>query len=389
MLSPADIQAQALRQYPSVLRAIVMGQSAFPKEIRFGRPNPTAEWATLQEEITALAQAKLGYEIEWEEINTRRWGRQRLPVRVWFQHEGDFLRMIGKSDEVSRFRGNLELTRKQCPELEGWLASHVLRVVEYERVWPEVLKVCRYFVDHPRPGRYLRELPIAVGTKFIEERRSIFRSLFDFLLPTETIVSDSDHFETRYGLRYDESLIRLRVLDRALQYNLGLLVTDVSIPLSQFQALPWRDVVVVVAENKMNFLTLPECVAVGIWGGGDAAALLATVPWLKRCDIVYWGDIDVHGFEILSHLRRTFPRVESVMMDHATLAQFTEFVVKAKPSATDRATGLTADELALRAHVQSRELLLEQEKIPAAYSSPRILASVTAARMLSQRSSSS
>lgn len=389
MLSPADIQAQALRQYAAVLRAIVVGDAVFPKEIRFGRPNPAAEWTTLQAEITALAQAKLGYEIEWEEINTRRWGRQRLPVRVWFQHEGDFLRMIGKSDEVSRFRSNLDLTRQQCPELEGWLASHVLRIVEHERVWPEVLQVSRYFVDHPRPGLYLRELPIAVGTKFIEDRRSLFRSLFDFLLPTETITLNSDHFETRYGLRYDEPLIRLRVLDRALQYSLGLPVTDVAIPLSQFQGLPWRDLVVVVAENKMNFLTLPECDAVGVWGGGDAAALLATAPWLKTCNILYWGDTDAHGFEILAHLRRTFPRVVSIMMDRTTLAEFTDFIVKARPSATDQTMGLTADELALHAHVRLRNLLLEQEKIPAAYSSPRILASVAAARMLSQRSSCS
>lgn len=77
------------------------------------------------------------------------------------------------------------------------------------------------------------------------------------------------------------------------------------------------------------------------------------------------------------------------MMDRATLAEFLNFAVKAKPSVTEGTAGLTSDELALHAHVRSRGLLLEQEKIPAAYASPRILASVASAGKLLQRSSDS
>ncbi len=217
----------------------------------------------------------------------------------------------------------------------------------------------------------------------------MFRSLFDFLLPAEVIIAEAEHFETRYGLRYDEPLIRLRVLDRALQSELGVPVSDVSIPLSQVKMLPWCDVVVIIAENKMNFLTLPECRAVGIWGAGNAAAVLRTIPWLKTCRILYWGDIDVHGFHILSALRRAFPHVESVMMDRSTLAEFTDFAVAAKPALTEETAGLVGDELALCAHVRSRGFLLEQEKIPAAYASSRILALVAGSSMLRQRSSCS
>lgn len=365
MLSPADIHAQALRQYPAVLRAIALGESTFPKDIRFGRPNPAADWSVLQTETTALAQAKLGYEIDWEEINTRRWGRQRLPVRVWFQHEADYLRMIGKTSEVQRLRENLSITRDRCPELTGWLASHVMRVVEYAPDWPDVLQVCRYFIDHPRPLRFARELPIHVGTKFVDERRPLFRSLFDFLLPAETIDTASEHFETRYGLLFDEPLIRLRILCPRFSSKFQPSIDDLSIPLSQCRALPWQGHTVLIVENKMTFLTLPPLTdTIAIFGGGNAAALLNALPWLSQSRLFYWGDLDVHGFHILARLRTAFPQVQSVLMDDRPLELFTNHRINAKPSAYQNTDRLTPSEAAVYELLQRGEILLEQEKIP-------------------------
>lgn len=368
MLSPADIEAQAFRQYPAILRAIATGEAAFPRDVRFGRPNPTSEWATLQTEISALAQANLGYEIEWEEINTHRWGRQRLPVRVRFRTESDYLQMIGKTAEVGRLRNNLTITRQQCPELENWIGPHIMRLVEHEQAWPDVLQVCRHFIDHPRPGRYARELPIPVGTKFIEERRPLFRSLFDFLLPAETITSESEHFETRYGLRFDEPLIRLRVLDPNLAGTLPLPVNDLSVPVSQCRVLPWAGHTVLIVENKMTFLTLPALSdTLVIYGGGNAAALLTALPWLAQSRLFYWGDLDVHGFHILARFRQAFPQTQSVLMDATLLDLFAIYRVSASATTYENTTGLTSEEQAAYALLKQQRTLLEQEKIPHAY----------------------
>lgn len=368
MLSPADIHALALRQYPAVLRAIALGESAFPKDIRFGRPKPAADWSILQAEITALAQAKLGYEIEWEETNTRRWGRQRLPVRVWFQNEADYLRMIGKTREVEVLRENLSITRSRCPELEGWLASHVMRLIEHARIWPEVLHVCRYFIDHPCPLRYARELPIPVGTKFIDERRPLFRSLFDFLLPPGTIDTASEHFETRYGLLFDEPLIRLKVLCPKFAATLQPAVSDLSIPLSQSRTLPWHGHTVLIVENKMTFLTLPPLTdTIAIFGGGNAAALLETLSWLSQSRLFYWGDLDIHGFHILARLRTAFPEVQSVLMDSRPLELFQGHCIPAKSSSYQNVEGLRPSEAAVYELLRRGQILLEQEKIPHAF----------------------
>ena len=367
MLSPDDIQQLCERKYPAFLRSVVTGERFFPMPIRFGRPSTADDWETLRREISSLSNARLGYHIEWTETNTRRWGRQKFPERVWFESESEFVNTLRKAVEVDEFRKNLALIRKECAALEGWLTGNVSKIIEFGAVWTDLLKVCSYFLGNPRPGLYSRELPIDVDTKFVERHQAILRSVLDFLLPKET-GTIGERFEERFGLRFDEPSIRFRILDEALTQRFGFRLDDVATPLSQFQRLNWKSLRIVVAENKMTFLTLPPLPnAVGIWGGGVAAELLTSVPWLGHCELIYWGDIDVHGFHILARLRNAFPNTRSLMMDSATFEQFHRVAVEAKASAYERIEELTDDERKLYFAVRDGKILLEQEKIPIDY----------------------
>jgi hypothetical protein len=377
MLHPDDIARLCQRKYVAFLKSLVTGAPFFPLEIRFGRPSTTEEWETLRREINALAEGNLGYRIEWMETNTRRWGRQKFPERVWFESERDFLNALGKCEEVARLRDNLIITREQCPQLEGWMSSNAARIVEFAGVWSDLLKVCCYFLAHPCPRIYPRELPVGVGTKFIEGHESILRSLLDFLLP-DSARTEADRFEDRFGLRYDEPLIRFRLLDAKLKTYLGLAVDDLAVPLSQFRTLAGSGLTVLITENKMTFLTLPPVQgAIGIWGGGGAAELLTPVGWLARCRLFYWGDLDVHGFHILSRLRRSLPEMLSVMMNEAVLDRFMPLIITAREAAYQDISGLSADEQRAYRRVAANVLLLEQEKIPHAYAVQEIRTAVT------------
>src|SRR5436309_330696 len=115
MLNADDIQRLCQRKYPAFLKSVITGERFFPLDIRFGRPSTTDEWEKLRREITALAKGKVGYRIDWAETNTRRWGRQKFPERVWFENEAEFLGAVRKREEVEMFRTNLALTREQCP----------------------------------------------------------------------------------------------------------------------------------------------------------------------------------------------------------------------------------------------------------------------------------
>ena len=59
--------------------------------------------------------------------------------------------------------------------------------------------------------------------------------------------------------------------------------------------------------------------AMVIFGGGYGIERLADIGWLKTCDIIYWGDIDTHGFAILNQLRAHLPQAKSFLMDSETL----------------------------------------------------------------------
>jgi hypothetical protein len=372
MLSPDDIERLCQRKYPAFLRAVVTGQPFFPLEIRFGRPSTTEEWEKLRCEISSLAKGNLGYRVEWTETNTRRWGRQKFPDRVWFEDELGFLKAVRKHAEVEQFRRNLALTREVCPALNDWLPGNVASMIEFSDAWADLLEVCRYFLGHPRPGLYARELPIAVDTKSVERHQGILRSLLDFLLP-DSAKTEAERFEERFGLHYDEPLIRLRLLDPGLKRRLSMPLDDLSVPLTQFRALMWSGLAVLITENKMTFLTLPSCEnALGIWGGGGAAELLTSVPWLRECRLFYWGDLDVHGFHILSRLRRVFPHLASMMMDETTLKQFRQHAVKAKPANYEDVSALIDEERRAYESVAASVLLLEQEKIPHAQAATRI-----------------
>jgi hypothetical protein len=261
----------------------------------------------------------------------------------------------------------LGATRAELPVLAPWLADNARWAIEHRDCWRGLLKVCTYFLANPRPNRFARELPIAVDTKFIERYRSILRSLLDHLLPADARTEDTD-FERRFGLRIDEPLIHVRLLDSLLRDHLQLCIENLAAPVSQLATLAWSELIVLIVESKKTYLTLPPCSnTIALFAFGSAAELLIPLSWLEDNRILYWGDVDAHGFHILSRLRRRFPHVESLMMDRDPIERFELLCGPAKEGRYEQAQGLTAAEKDVYQTVKARNLLLEQEKIPHEY----------------------
>lgn len=373
MITPQEITQKAQRHYFPFLRSKITGEPFFPLAIPFGKPAATVAYTDLKKWVTdLLAQAKAttgyGYTVVLETRATRRYGEQSLPAQILIETERDFLRLLGKQREVDRFCAMVDLTRQQLPQLVDWLARYPQRLVENLNVWPELLQVCAYFLAHPRPGLYLRQLPIAVHTKFIEENSAILRQLLDLLLPAEAIQPEESSFERRFYLRYDEPLLRLRLLDPALQLALQWPSSDLSLPFSQATGLSLAGKRVIITENKMNFLTLPLLPdTVALWGQGFQVHALRSVTWLHHCTIQYWGDLDVQGFQILAQVRALFPQTQALLMDRATFDAFAGFVVPGTPTPHTAPTQLTPAERELYDHLVANSLRLEQERIHQAY----------------------
>ena len=382
-----DIRARALKLWENgeFLRAQLEGRELFP----WGIPVPPLKadellkgFSDVRDWIARLDSGSKeslghGYVVEKKPIHHRKLGTQSVPRRIRIDTPQDFLSLMGKQRDFNRFEKRVPRILDQLPSLRDFLVQRPSLVLQYEDDWDRLSAVCGYFLGHPKPGLYLRQLDIpGVDTKFIESHLGFLSELLETVLPESSKapgVRGSAHhgFERRFGLLYEPPTVRFRLLDPTLSI-MGL--TDLSVPLAEFQNLkiPVRRVFIV--ENKMNGLCFPNVEgAMVVFGMGYGVGALAGVDWLRELELYYWGDVDTHGFAILERVRSSFPHVRSFLMDQATLMTFRDLCVQEEPTQrfTKDLPHLTTEEAALyeglRGEKWGARLRLEQERVAYGY----------------------
>ncbi len=288
MIQPEDIRRKAELLYREFVQAWLAGYDAFfPKEIR-GRKTPRSnDLAAASQQVRRLRAgskevAGFGYSVEWREVRSRTFGRNHFPARIFFESADDFLRFLGRKAEFDALARAATQLRSRFPLLDPWIRANPQIVVEIAPNVDGLIEVLSWFHDHPRPGLFLRELPVPVHTKFIENHERVLREWFDLILPAHTIRSDEEHFERRYGIRYAEPHLLLRFLDSEVQSFAGFPCNELSLPLHTLARLSVPTGTVFIVENKVNLLALPPFdggLALGGLGGG--VLLLRYVPWLE------------------------------------------------------------------------------------------------------------
>jgi hypothetical protein len=375
MITPTEIRKKAENKYLTFLRSVTERQ-AFEPIVIVGNKKPNDDTVQFEKELTELiAHSKekkgYGYSIEYQKVKTRKHGEQDIPVSISFLTEQDFLKYIGKEQDTAGFRKDVERILSAFPELVEWVCRFPNKVLDNHRVWDDVLKVCIYFRGNPKPQLYIRELPIQVDTKFIERNKGIIKELLDIII-AKSLNPDETRFETRFNLRHDEPVVRFRVLDKTLSQALFSGIDDMSIPISKFRETEIPVETVYIVENKMNMLTFPPIhKSIVVWGHGFGVDLLKDVMWLRSKKILYWGDLDVHGFQILSELRSHFSQVESFLMDRETFNRFYEDGIGAETN-VEKVLLLTPEEKEMFDFLRGGNYRLEQEKIPFEYTSSKI-----------------
>ncbi|MBN8625709.1 MAG: hypothetical protein J0M17_09490 [Planctomycetes bacterium] len=373
MIQPEDIRQKAERLYPKFLREWLDGNDAFfPRVIPSNRDLNGATQARAAEQVQRLREASkevlgYGYSVTWEERRSRDFGRNLFPVRISFETAADFLRYLRRLEEFERFRRAVTQTCDEFPVLRPWIRSQTRAFLGVVEEVDGLLHVLRYLRDHPRPDVFARELPLPVDTKFVERQAAILRPWLDLVLPAHAVRADEQHFERRYGLKYAEPHLMVRVLDPTLQSELALPWSEFSLPLQALEKLRVSKATVLIVENKVNLLTLPPLHrAIGLGSLGDNITILRSVPWLLHSPIYYWGDLDVEGFEILSSLRSFLPHVQSILMNADTLTHWRSLAVPGTGAAPAVPRDLSSSEQAGFDMCREFNLRLEQERIPQA-----------------------
>jgi len=336
MKSPEEIKSIALKKWKKyhIQKAYLEKQQWEPFQIsqpKLTEKDILKDLAKVQANIKTLRVSSkehlgYGYEIIFRISEKKSFRNQEIPTHIVFNSLTDFLKFIGKEKEYKRFEGTASLILNRFPKLKELLIGKPKLVLKYEKEWSQILEVATYLHQRPLPNVFVRELDVSgVDTKFIETHQSIFKKIFPIALPENGIrqgesPSIKHEFEFRYGFKVDPPLIRFRILDSVVSPIPK--ITDMSFPLNEFASLDFPCETVFVTENKINGLSFPSYPnSIIIFGLGYGILSIKSVEWLKPKKLFYWGDIDTHGFSILSKLREHFPSLKSFLMDEETLEQ--------------------------------------------------------------------
>lgn len=392
MKTPADVRALATKRFQrerlNALREALgcAVTTTWPWVVPLGRPTErdvltNAQLVLAWRDAWVDAKASGDFEVETDVIAWRAIGTQTVPVRVLFVNTNAIAKVAGLlplwTQVVTRAKrfvalwpGIEEAMVREWAMLADWSDDAVLALE----------RVLTWFVDHPKSGLYLRQLPIeGVDTKwFTEPRKKVVQRLLvaireakesvPLMAESSEALDPDTTFETVCGLKPLPKLIRGRLLDEVDQkvfYGLS----DLSLPLDEWAQLPLYPEIVFISENLQTGLAFeahPKSVV--FFGLGAGVTQLAAIPWVRTARIIYWGDIDTYGLEILAHLRSVLPQTESVMMNRQTLEAFRGLAV----AENRQASGAHVDHLrenerevfdALKVGDLAR-LRLEQERIP-------------------------
>lgn len=354
--------------------------SRFPLRLPIRGPNSAeirADYPAVQDWVSEWRGTR-GLQIEWARKNHRLFGAQELPVAVVFPDRESAVQRLEMGSCWKIFQKLIEVTRARFPELLPWLAHRPHQALALAPEWSTLLDVIEWMRQHPQSQLYLRQIDLpGVSTKFIEAHRGVLTELMDRVLPPSSKpesmewnqpLSASSRFARRFGFRDKPERVRVRFLDSAcvLEPRLG---TDLTLDASVFGRLNPSVRRVFITENEVNFLAFPDFPeSLVLFGSGYGWSALRPARWLQRCAVVYWGDIDTHGYAILDELRALLPHVESLLMDPETFEACSHLATSEPDPIRRDLPRLPPEELsvydALRFDTERFGFRLEQERIP-------------------------
>lgn len=328
----------------------------------------SVRWAERFRQDSHSRQGEPLFTVEHRTVRGRTLGANELPARVRIETFEQLCALLKTGVEVDAFDTIVEQTAVQVSDLLPWVVDHPTQALDHRSIWPDVLTAVRWIATNTGRDVYLRHIDVpGIDTKFVERHRRLLSRLLPEVLPPERIDQSQRTFATRHGFRDKPHYTRLRLLSPMT--GIPVVLTELRLRTDELAALDLPELrTVFVVENEISYLAFPAVpAAIVVFGEGFGLTTLEHLTWLHEKELVYWGDIDTHGFAMLDRLRARFGSVRSILMDHDTLlAHRRQFVIEADPIG-ELLPHLTPSERALyRDLVEDRlgrSLRLEQERI--------------------------
>nr|WP_175955870.1 Wadjet anti-phage system protein JetD domain-containing protein [Schaalia sp. Marseille-Q2122] len=346
MKSPQDVNVAIQRQLRAAVASALLAPDEFIYEVPLGVPSEKKAGEHMAEVSAWVRQwhqasSQDEYEVEWVD---RRWGirgKQTLPARVRVQGAQACAQVSGMAREWASLTRSFEeacvLSDSLCSTqglsaradygaVAAAVASMKTRLSQLpSEQWRRVLAVVEWLARHPDSGMLIRSLPIAgMDTKWLGNHQGLVKTFLEAVREQCGLAGGSE-----LGLHsgHDASFLTFWAEPAARWQGIDLL----DIPVSRLSRIDIQSLgirAVLICENKQSVLAMPEMLgALVIHGGGDRSRELARVTWLRSLPVFYWGDLDSHGFGILSRLRAAGLNMTSIMMDEETLRLFDDMAV--------------------------------------------------------------
>ncbi|MBE9937651.1 Wadjet anti-phage system protein JetD domain-containing protein [Cellulosimicrobium cellulans] len=324
MKTPETVVGDVRRRLTNRWHEHVVGDtSAFPHAFPLGRPTT----ADLKSDYAAVhAQTVVwqdwarsnGIALDYERRQAKGGSTQSVPTHVHVESIDQAAAIVGE-----HWPERLQRARARCAVLVGRFPrvpdmGRVLRLVDgYSAVDFELLlTVAQWYRDDPARvslGVTPRQVPLpGVHAKWLQNHRAGVLALTGLddlgLLPAHPARIHFTYLDPEHRAAGG------RVHDSA---TVGDSVTPAYAPQ-----------VVVISENKDTAIHFPALArGIAVEGVGKGGKTPAAFPWIRDAPVVvYWGDIDKDGYEILDGYRADFGRdIDSILMDPATYDEFEQF----------------------------------------------------------------
>lgn len=389
---------QKLWDNGTILKEIINPDKHFPLKIKLKTPtdteyaekyNETLQWKKeLENSLGKFCKFK------YKTKNHRILGTNEFLTHAIFENVDDAVRIIKKNKEVSNFiavktdifmyfREEDSSFEEDLNLITEFLCKNAVMIFKLynchgtKSVHDEIKRIksiIDWFKIHDPSGMYLRELDIPdADTKFIEQNSNSLCEFLTFVLefiPNERKLNlEEKTFSRRFYIKEKPRLIRFKVIDKT---SADFKFTDITVDIEEFKKAKINAENIFITENEINFLTFPDVKnSIIIFGRGYAVDMLKEITQLKDKKIFYFGDIDTHGFNILSTLRTFLPHTKSFLMTEEILNKHKKMWVFEEKPFLGEYKNLTFEEHALAKKLQNdffgHGVRLEQERIEFKY----------------------
>lgn len=370
MITPNELFEKSDKLFNKVITAVLKQEEVFPLVIPSNKKLSGTNFSQLKAAIIPLYQQSKqvkakGYIIEWKE-KTVDGTKQKIPSKIFFETLDDYLFYTKRTKDYQTIINAFQKLTTSFSSLSGWAKGNASFLLSHANKTDDLIKVCTYFHNNKPPHNlFLRELPIEVHSKFIEDNTAPLKKILDMLLPADWINKTDTDFSSRYHIKKPNIYAQIRVLDDNLKPLIGY--DELALTLDDSALLNWQPEKVFIIENRACFLSFPKVKnAVAIFGEGFKSRISKHIPWLANTELYCWFDLDAAGFEMLNIIRQYYPSAISLLMDEKTYHQFSQFSVTStyRKLFLDK---LNTTELKLYGFLQTNNKRLEQERITNTY----------------------